>query len=101
MFTKWVAVARKSIKLNAFSAIFEMELMVASALVNTMIFDKNCGHQTHHELQHEKIMHFDPGDVDFRATATHFVNILMFLLFFEQNIVSKIPRETTGGNLLS
>ena len=29
------------------------------------------------------MIHFDPGDVDFRATATRFVNILVFLLFFE------------------
>ena len=35
-------------------------------------FDQNGGR---HELRHEKMMHFDPGDVDFRATATRFVNI--------------------------
>ena len=26
-------------------------------------------------------MHFDPGDVDFRATATRFANIFVFLKF--------------------
>ena len=41
-------------------------------------FDQNGGH---HELRHEKIMNFDPGDVDFRATATRFVNIFVFLKF--------------------
>ena len=29
------------------------------------------------------MMHFYPGDVDFRATATRFANIFVFLLFFE------------------
>ena len=55
-------------------------------------FEQNCGH---HELRHEKMMRFDPGVVDFRATSTHFVNILMFLLALEQKIASKIPREAT------
>ena len=39
-------------------------------------FDQNGGR---HELRHEKMMHFDPGDVDFRATATRFVIFLVFL----------------------
>ena len=39
-------------------------------------FDQNGGR---HELRHEKMMHFDPGDVDFRATATRFVNFFVFL----------------------
>ena len=50
----------------------------ASKLIKNDGFDQNGGH---HELRHEKMMSFESGDVDFRATATHFVNIFVFLKF--------------------
>ena len=38
-------------------------------------------HQRRQQLRPEKMMRFDPGEVDFRATATRFVNIFVFLKF--------------------
>ena len=76
MFMKWVAVARKSF-LNMISAsFFEARLMVTLVSAKTLIFDKYGGH---HELRHAKMIHFYTRDVDFRATATRFVKIVMFL----------------------
>ena len=45
-------------------------------LIKNDSFGQNGGH---HELRHEKIMSFEPGDVDFRAIATRFVNFFVFL----------------------
>ena len=42
-------------------------------LVKNDVFDQNGGR---HELRHEKMMHFYPGDVDFRATATEIIKNL-------------------------
>ena len=36
-------------------------------------FDQNGGR---HQLRHKKMMHFDPGDADFRATATKIIKNL-------------------------
>ena len=56
----------------------DQKLKKTSKLIKNDGFDQNGGH---HELRHEKIMHFESGDVDFRATATRFVNIFVFLKF--------------------
>ena len=42
-------------------------------LIKSDGFDQNGGR---HELRHKKMMHFDPADVDFRATATEIIKNL-------------------------
>ena len=50
----------------------------------------------HHELRLEKRCTNHTTNTDLGATATRFVNMCMFLLFFEKILVSKIPRGATG-----
>ena len=50
-------------------------------------FDQNGGH---HELRLEKSLKMHVFVVDFRATATHFVNMFVFLLMFEISGASSI-----------
>ena len=69
---------------------FEKNKKIYKKLIKHDGFDQNGGR---HEIRHKKMMHFDPGDVDFRATATRFVNSFVFLLFLELSSDPKVQKN--------